>query len=62
MENRNEKIKELKPEELEQVSGGNEVKMNRVYTCGECGETFESFGLLSLHAVNKHPYSKKPQR
>ena len=62
MEKKNEKAKVLNLEQMEMVSGGNEAQMNKVYICSVCGETFDSFSNLSLHAVKEHPYDKKPQR
>ena len=53
MESRNEKekVQELEPEKMEEVSGG----VMRKLVCCHCGETFWSISKLDDHIREKHP-------
>ena len=57
MENRNEeKVKELVPEQLEDVSGGldHSKLVVKLLTCKQCGATFDNEITFENHKRDKH--------
>lgn len=57
MEQKNENLQELDPEQMEKVSGGGEEGF--VYRCPKCPQTFKNYSKFVAHMAECNPVSPK---